>query len=274
MLLVDDEAALRSALQQGLSKDGYQVEVAGSADEALKKLAEKPFDLVLTDLQMPGASGLDLIASIRARHPDVLSIVMTGYATLDAAVEAIKLGAYDFIQKPFRLEDVEAILDRAFEALELKRQMAAYQRDLERRMLDRIQELQFFQKESKTLHDLLHRGFKESSLQKAIDPLLHYFQVTFKPDGYALICRGFGASYGFLAQHGKVSWPDASALLQPAPPTLHAESYLCPLTEGEATAWIYLGFETRSSFQMDDPLFELWKNHLATAMQLMRIPVA
>lgn len=274
MLLVDDEPDLRQVLYQGLSKDGYRVEIAANAEEALRILSEKPFDLVLTDLQMPGASGLDLIVSLKAHHPDCLSIVMTGHATLDAAIEAIKLGAYDFIQKPFRIEDLEAVLDRAFESLELKRQMENYQQNLERRMLDRIKELHAFQEEAKMLHGLLHQGFKESNLQKAIAPLLRYFKRSFKPDAYAIICKGAGSTYGYLAMEGKISWPDAGTLLQLQHPALHEESHLCPLTELDPIGWIYVGFETRSAFQTDDPLFELWKNHLHTAIQLMQVPAS
>ena len=88
---------------------------------------------------MPGGpSGLDLIAAVKGRDPRALCVVITGYASLDVAVEAIKRGAYDFVQKPFKLVEIEAVLDRALEHARLLSQLEAYRRDLEERVVSRV----------------------------------------------------------------------------------------------------------------------------------------
>lgn len=114
ILVVDDEESLREALQEELARAGYLVGGAVDGYGASSRLAEG-WDLVLADLRMPGLSGLQLVRLIRESCPESEIIVMTGYGTIEAAVEALKDGAYDFIQKPFQLDE---ILDLAAKAVE------------------------------------------------------------------------------------------------------------------------------------------------------------
>lgn len=116
ILIVDDEPDFRIPLREALISDGYNVDDAASAMAALALLDQKHYPVILTDLHMPGGpSGLDLIAALKGRDRNSLCVVITGYASLDVTVEAIKRGAYDFVQKPFKLVEIEAVIDRALE---------------------------------------------------------------------------------------------------------------------------------------------------------------
>jgi DNA-binding NtrC family response regulator len=112
VLVVDDEESLCKFMQIMLSKEGYDVATALSAREALTQLEAKPADLVFTDLMMPEMSGLDFIQSLRATNPDTECIVMTAYASVDSAIEALKLGAADYITKPFNIDEVKITVEQ------------------------------------------------------------------------------------------------------------------------------------------------------------------
>jgi response regulator RpfG family c-di-GMP phosphodiesterase len=132
ILVVDDEADLRALLIEALQDMGHAAEGAGSGDEALAKIQERHFPLICTDLNMPGGlTGLDLIQAITELDPKALTILMTGYATTESAIQALKQGAYDFIQKPFKLAEFEASITRALEHYRLLRQNEEYRDNLE-----------------------------------------------------------------------------------------------------------------------------------------------
>jgi len=111
ILIVDDEPIKRSVLADSLGESGYQVTVAANPLDAEPILAETNFDVVLTDLRMPGQDGLSFLRELKARKPDQHAIVMTAYGTVDSAVEAMKLGAFDYILKPFSTEELLLKLD-------------------------------------------------------------------------------------------------------------------------------------------------------------------
>ena len=94
ILIVDDDASLRRVLQVQLEQDGYQVTAAASAQQALSILQLRPVDLMITDLKMPGLSGLELLNHVRSEHPPTVIIVLTAFGTVETAVEAIRAGAY------------------------------------------------------------------------------------------------------------------------------------------------------------------------------------
>jgi DNA-binding NtrC family response regulator len=104
ILIVEDDPLLWQSLQYALEGEGYRVRVATDGADALAASAEESFDLLLQDLHLPDASGLDIMREITRRHPACRVLVMTGYATIENAVEAMKIGAFDFITKPFHLE--------------------------------------------------------------------------------------------------------------------------------------------------------------------------
>jgi DNA-binding NtrC family response regulator len=120
ILVIDDEATMRDSCQQTLSRGGNRVEVAEDGSSGLAMLERKSFDLVILDLKMPGLSGMEILKNIKEDNPEAMVIVITGYATVESAVEAMKKGAYDFIPKPFTPESLRVIVNRALE----KRQLA------------------------------------------------------------------------------------------------------------------------------------------------------
>lgn len=118
ILLIDDEAIALTNLTHVLQREGYQVTACRNGEAGLAALRKTPFDLVLTDLKMPGIDGMEVLREVRLNHPDVPVIMITGHATLDSAVEAMKAGAYHYLAKPFRLAEAREVV-RA--ALELRR---------------------------------------------------------------------------------------------------------------------------------------------------------
>lgn len=142
VLIVDDEQDFRTLLVEALEGMGYTADGAESAEVALELVHQKHFAVIFTDLNMPGGkSGLELIKAIQAFDPKAFTILMTGYATTEAAVQALKRGAYDFIQKPFKLAELEASLDRALGHYKTLRENEAYQTRLEEMVMERTQEI-------------------------------------------------------------------------------------------------------------------------------------
>jgi len=113
ILIVDDELRIRDTCSRMLLSDGFEVAQAESGEIGLERIRGEHFDIVLLDLMMPGMSGMETLARIRESHPDTVVIVITGYATLDHAVEAMKKGAFDFISKPFSPQDLRVMITKA-----------------------------------------------------------------------------------------------------------------------------------------------------------------
>ncbi len=114
ILVVDDEAPVRDIVQKGLSKmGGYDVEVAQNGLDAIEKIEKDVFDLVLTDLKMPGMDGLELLKTIKGTRPEVVVILMTAYGSIETAVEAMKMGANDYITKPINFDDLLIHISKA-----------------------------------------------------------------------------------------------------------------------------------------------------------------
>jgi DNA-binding NtrC family response regulator len=124
VLVVEDEENVRDLLLTVLAENGYRVDAVRSGEEALRQLDQQLYDLVLLDLNLPGMHGLNVLGAGPALQTDAQFIVMTAFGSIDSAVEAMKLGAVDFIKKPFRTEELLHILSRAREELELKREVA------------------------------------------------------------------------------------------------------------------------------------------------------
>src|SRR5947199_6104160 len=131
ILVVDDEGAIRYSISKTLQRVGYQVSAAASGEEALTMLEEQIFDVVLTDIRMPGLTGVELLAKIKEKAPDSIVILMTGYASLGTAVESLRLGAHDYLIKPSSSQDIRQSVARGLDRA----------RDLQRRrlLLDAIQ---------------------------------------------------------------------------------------------------------------------------------------
>ena len=113
ILVVDDEQIVRLSCERALGPAGYEVEVAENAFEGLKKLEKEAFDVVLTDLKMPGMDGIEFLGKVKDGWPDVQVIIVTGYQTIDTAVKSIKLGAFDYLNKPFTPDQIKDVVQRA-----------------------------------------------------------------------------------------------------------------------------------------------------------------
>jgi two-component system response regulator AtoC len=133
LLIVEDEAPLRHAVAEQLAGHGYQVEQAESGETALARLAEFAFDIIITDLRLPGLDGSAVIEAATARYPEIIAIVVTGYGTVKDAVEAIKRGACDFVSKPFQIDELLHVLDSALEQRRLKSENAYLRAQLQER---------------------------------------------------------------------------------------------------------------------------------------------
>src|SRR6478736_4319587 len=133
LLLVEDEAPQRQAIADQLSDRGYHVEQAESGEIAVARLADFAFDIILTDLRLPGIDGSAVVEAALARYPDIVAIVITGYGTVKDAVEAIKRGAWDFVSKPFQIDELLHVLDSALEQRRLKSENAYLRAQLEER---------------------------------------------------------------------------------------------------------------------------------------------
>jgi DNA-binding NtrC family response regulator len=131
LLLVDDERIALRNLEHVLTKEGYQITATQSGSHALELLDAQPFDLMLTDLKMDKVDGMTLLRRCKAQHPDTEVIMITGYATLETAVEAMKEGAFHYIAKPFRLDEVRQTVAEALEKIRLKRENRALRAQLD-----------------------------------------------------------------------------------------------------------------------------------------------
>src|SRR5438094_1924177 len=120
LMIVDDERAIREVCRDVAQTLGFHTSIADSAEHAYRVLESNAIDVVLLDLKLPGAGGLEALHQIRERRPDVVIIVVTGYGTVQSAVQAMKNGAYDYVTKPFSMEELRLLLDRVSSHLKLK----------------------------------------------------------------------------------------------------------------------------------------------------------
>jgi DNA-binding NtrC family response regulator len=124
ILVVDDEALLRMALRARLAQEGYELFEAGTAADALEQLASEP-DLVLLDFHLPDHDGLAVLRQIKQRSPDTIVILMTAFSSIENAVEAMKLGAFHYVNKPFDVEEIVLLAEKALETTRLRREVRA-----------------------------------------------------------------------------------------------------------------------------------------------------
>jgi len=115
IFIVDDELIMRKSLSGWLERDGYEVDTAESGEEALEKLKETRFDLLLVDIKMEGISGLDVLKHVRENDPDVAVVMITAYGSISTAIEAIKNGAYDYLLKPFDPDELGVLIEKIVE---------------------------------------------------------------------------------------------------------------------------------------------------------------
>jgi DNA-binding NtrC family response regulator len=124
ILIVDDEVDLRNAIAEYLNQEGYEVQTTSSGEEALERLKTLPFDILVTDMKLPGIDGTTVLQEALALYPELIGIIITGYGTVESAVQAMKRGAYDYIAKPFQMVEISLVVKQALERRRLKEENA------------------------------------------------------------------------------------------------------------------------------------------------------
>jgi len=142
LLIVDDEPLIRAILLESLGLEGYECREAGGGEEALHILEEQQFDALISDLRMPGMSGLELLEAARPKYPRLTFLIATGVDSVRVGVEAMKKGAADYLLKPFQLEMVALAIERALEKKRLELEVEAYRDRLEEMVKQRTMQLQ------------------------------------------------------------------------------------------------------------------------------------
>src|SRR5256886_12332531 len=133
ILIVDEEEPIRQVLTEVLGGHGYLVRAAADGEEALRELAARDYDAIVTDVRMPRMDGLSLVRAVQQVAPDATVIVMSAYGSHDLAIEAMKAGAYDYLGKPFRPDEVLLVLRKAEERERLRRENLRLRREASRR---------------------------------------------------------------------------------------------------------------------------------------------
>ncbi len=171
ILVVDDEDFIREIICRKLSGSGFECDSARSAEDALARIAQNDYDCVLSDIHMPGMSGVDLLRQIKLQSQDLAVILITGAPDIDAALEAMRLGAYDHLSKPLNLAALEMTVDRALEKKRLVEENREYQRNLESMVKERTKQLS-------AANEDLHRLFTGSikALAQALEAKDEYTQ--------------------------------------------------------------------------------------------------
>ncbi len=136
ILVVDDEKGIREGCRRILISEGYSVDVAENGKLALEMVKGKPYDLILVDLMMPVMGGLELMEHVRQIDPGIILVVITGFATVETAVDAMKHGAYDYIPKPFNPDQLLAVLGRGLDKRRLTIEKEKLREERDQRLLE------------------------------------------------------------------------------------------------------------------------------------------
>jgi PAS domain S-box-containing protein len=202
ILLVDDEENVRLTIGAILSQRGFAVETAADGREAIERIGREEFDLVLTDLSMTGEDGIAVLAAVRERQPDTIAIMLTGYASLDSAIEAIRRGAYDYLTKPSNLDEMLQTIERGLE-----------KRRLSLEVRRRVAELELLHRVLNVSVDAVLRGTED--LPRALGEVAGFILEAIAPQGAACFLRGES-----LEPIAEATKSEAAAALLARPETL------------------------------------------------------
>ena len=170
ILIVDDELSVRELLAEGLETFGYRTRMAAGADAAYRMIQEEQPHLVLSDIDMPGKTGLELLDQVKKLNPDIEVVMVTGVIDADIAINSIRQGATDYVTKPFNLEEVRIVVDRTLEKRRLVLENRAYQQELEIKVEERTRELLEKKQEVERLYGELQESY-ESTLHALVTAL-------------------------------------------------------------------------------------------------------
>ena len=136
ILVVDDERSMQEFLEIFFRSEGFEAVTAGDVESALLHLESDEFDVVITDIQMPGGSGLDLLIAAQKQAPETVVIMMNAFASTETAIAAMKQGAYDYITKPFKMDEIRVVVEKALE----KKLLSSENRRLRSELRDRVRD--------------------------------------------------------------------------------------------------------------------------------------
>lgn len=165
ILIVDDEPSVCTLLIEGLSAVGFECQAANSGSEAISILEIERFDALICDLRMPGVSGLSVLEVARSQYPRMICLIATGVDDVRVSVEAMKLGADDYIVKPFRIETVALAVDRALQKKRVELELEAHRKQLEQMAKERTEQLQAAVESIQQMYDEIQRTSEETSKQ-------------------------------------------------------------------------------------------------------------
>ena len=131
ILVVDDEPGMREFLEIMLTKEGYGVSIASNGEEAIEKIGNESFDLAIVDIQMPGINGIEVLRNIREKNNNTTIIMITAFASHESAIEAMKLGAYDYITKPFKIDEIKLVIKKSLDKKVLEKENTRLKKELE-----------------------------------------------------------------------------------------------------------------------------------------------
>jgi putative nucleotidyltransferase with HDIG domain len=200
ILIVDDEANVRSILRAHLERDGSECVSSPNAFDALNKIKDQRFSLVISDVMMPGMSGMELLRLVKKQDPETAFIIITGLMDINTAIDSLRIGAVDFITKPFELPAIQRAVDRALERRRLLIQNRYYQEELERKVRERSFEL------NEALHEI-EESYKITleALVTALDAREHETQAhSLRVREYTLtLASGLGLNSDALVHIGR-----------------------------------------------------------------------
>jgi DNA-binding NtrC family response regulator len=165
ILIVDDETSVADILKDCLSDKGRSIHVCYNGLDGIEHIQRNHYDLIIVDLVMPKVGGLDVLKYAKKENPDILVIIITGYASLETAIMAVKEGAYDYIRKPCKLEEIKIVVDNAIEKIRLYRE----NKELLKKIQDTYHELMLLKQEKKAGKKISSINFFPSNI-----PGLHY----------------------------------------------------------------------------------------------------
>jgi DNA-binding NtrC family response regulator len=177
-LVADDDSTHREIFADLMREEGIEVETVADGFEAVKMIENEDYDLVLSDLRMPGKDGIEVLKAARLKNIETLVIIITGFGTLETAVEAIKLGAYDYITKPFNIETLQLLFTNLKERISLGRSNRELQNRLDK-ALEEIEELK--QGRQSHLLQLEESQQRMNEMEHNLSALLHQFPFLLNP---------------------------------------------------------------------------------------------
>jgi response regulator RpfG family c-di-GMP phosphodiesterase len=222
ILIADDEISICQSLREVISTHfGYKVDIAEDGLVALEKIKQdnKKFGIILTDLKMPNMNGLELIREARKINNDLVFIIITGYATKDNAISALKEGAYDFVHKPFNIDEMRAVLNRAVNHWLLKEDNKNYQMNLENLVEQRTSEIKTLNNDLNALLNLEDSINKTKEFERRIDSFHNEFIRRFSPQTILFILydnfsKAFSSPWIFSSENASIQFPETDDVLK------------------------------------------------------------